>query len=743
MIDSISIKNVATFDSSDHKLDNLDSFNFIFGSNGSGKTTISRVLANPDLYKDSVIVWKNNVRLSCAVYNVDFVRENFSVESEMPGIFTLGKEEKDTKEKIKDLKSKIEDLDKKIEDKQKLLYGEGDISGKKEELNKLKKEIIDIVWLQKQKYEDTPIRPALEGVLNSKEKFFDKIFEFYEKHDNKLITYQKLEEQARSVFSKNITKIEKINNIDFAALNKLESSDILSKKIIGKEDVDIGGLIKKLDNSDWVKKGVDYLDKSDNICPFCQRPLIKDFRLKLEEYFDETYSFDIEAVKELKRKYSDLSKHITEELNSIIKRELDMLDNSVLVNQIELLNKIFEENIRKIEQKAITPSAIISIDATDEIIENIQHTLNLANEKIQNHNNMVERIGDERIRVKNEVWCFLANEVKVDIERYNRNKDHLISEIGKLEKEINSFKVSKKESEDIIKEIQAHLTSVIPTKDLINEWLDEFGFKNFRLETGQDEHSYSIVRSDGSLVKDTLSEGERNFITFLYFYASLRGNKDYPGDIYPKVVVIDDPVSSLDSDVLFIVSTLIRRLIWSISNEDKNTNIKQLFVLTHNLYFYKEVTFNRNLPAGSKSKIKFWVVRKHKDFSNIINYKKNPIKSTYQLLWDEVKAAKENPALAEQSSLGNTMRKILEYYFNFYGNIELSKLPLQFDGDDRLLVRSLLSWVNDSSHSEFIDDLSYTLPMDDAIERYLLIFERIFDKTGHSVHYKTMMKIND
>lgn len=742
MIDSISIKNVATFNSSDHKLDNLDSFNFIFGSNGSGKTTISRVLANPDLYKDSVIVWKNNVRLSCAVYNVDFVRENFSVESEMPGIFTLGKEEKDTKGKIKDLKSKIEDLDKKIEDKQKLLYGEGDISGKKEELNKLKKEIIDIVWLQKQKYENTPIRPALEGVLNSKEKFFDKIFEFYEKHDNKLITYQKLEEQARSVFGKNITKIEKINNIDFAALNKLETSDILSKKIIGKEDVDIGGLIKKLDNSDWVKKGVDYLDKSDNICPFCQRPLIKDFRLKLEEYFDETYSFDIEAVKELKRKYSDLSKHITEELNSIIKRELDMLDNSVLLPQIELLNKIFEENIRKIEQKAITPSAIISIDATNEIIQNIQHTLNLANEKIQNHNNMVECIGDERIRVKNDVWCFLVNEVKVDIERYNRNKDQLNSEIGKLEREINSFKVSKKESEDIIKELQAHLTSVIPTKNLINGWLDEFGFKNFRLETGQDEHSYSIVRSNGSPVKDTLSEGERNFITFLYFYASLRGNKDYTGDIFPKVVVIDDPVSSLDSDVLFIVSTLVRRLIWSISNEDKNTNIKQLFVLTHNLYFYKEVTFDRNLPAGSKSKIKFWVVRKHKDFSNIINYEKNPIKSTYQLLWDEVKAAEENPSLAEQSSLGNTMRRILEYYFNFYGNIALNEIPLKFDSDERVIAKSLLSWINDSSHSNF-DDLSYTPPMSDAVERYLSIFKKIFKGSGHLPHYKTMMKIDD
>ncbi|HET7922967.1 MAG TPA: AAA family ATPase, partial [Gammaproteobacteria bacterium] len=47
MIQSISIRNVATFHPTDATiLDDLRQFNYIFGSNGTGKTTISRIIAD-------------------------------------------------------------------------------------------------------------------------------------------------------------------------------------------------------------------------------------------------------------------------------------------------------------------------------------------------------------------------------------------------------------------------------------------------------------------------------------------------------------------------------------------------------------------------------------------------------------------------------------------------------------------------------------------------------------------------
>ncbi|HGW3337472.1 AAA family ATPase [Staphylococcus aureus] len=56
-----------------------------------------------------------------------------------------------------------------------------------------------------------------------------------------------------------------------------------------------------------------------------------------------------------------------------------------------------------------------------------------------------------------------------------------------------------------------------------------------------------------------------------------------------KIVIIDDPISSLDSNVLFIVSTLVKNLINDCRN-NKN-GIQQIFNLTHNIYFHKEITF--------------------------------------------------------------------------------------------------------------------------------------------------------
>ena len=121
-------------------------------------------------------------------------------------------------------------------------------------------------------------------------------------------------------------------------------------------------------------------------------------------------------------------------------------------------------------------------------------------------------------------------------------------------------------------------------------------------------------------------------MTFLYFYHLLKGSENESGMTIDRVVVIDDPVSSLDSDILFIVSSLIKKLF-----KEARTNsgtIKQVFVLTHNVYFYKEVSFkggSRN--GGSRNEETFWIVRKPNNNSQIKGYDSNPIKTSYELLF--------------------------------------------------------------------------------------------------------------
>lgn len=82
---------------------------------------------------------------------------------------------------------------------------------------------------------------------------------------------------------------------------------------------------------------------------------------------------------------------------------------------------------------------------------------------------------------------------------------------------------NKKQMEDI----EELLTSVAPTVTEINKILERFDFKGFYLEENkQQKGTYLILREDGTNAKGTLSEGEYNFITFLYFYYLIYGSQE-------------------------------------------------------------------------------------------------------------------------------------------------------------------------------------------------------------------------
>ena len=71
MIESIFLKSVASFDNSGIQINNLKRVNFIYGSNGCGKTTISNFLLNPTnpKFHNCSVIWKNGTELKTLVYN--------------------------------------------------------------------------------------------------------------------------------------------------------------------------------------------------------------------------------------------------------------------------------------------------------------------------------------------------------------------------------------------------------------------------------------------------------------------------------------------------------------------------------------------------------------------------------------------------------------------------------------------------------------------------------------------------
>lgn len=111
-ISQISLKKVATFDENGASFKDLNSINFIYGANGSGKTTTSSFLKNlaengiEDKFANSKIAWYNNESLKIEVYNKQFKEEQFR-NSQVKGIFTLGKKTNENLEKIEIKKESI------------------------------------------------------------------------------------------------------------------------------------------------------------------------------------------------------------------------------------------------------------------------------------------------------------------------------------------------------------------------------------------------------------------------------------------------------------------------------------------------------------------------------------------------------------------------------------------------------------------------------------------------------------
>ena len=144
MIKKILVKNVATYNYEGQSIE-PKKVNFLFGLNGSGKTTISRCIASPtdEKYRECEISWADS-RIKCSVYNRDFVRENFS--ETVPGIFTLGESTIETQNQIKRLTEEISELSETIDKKTKEKDGCDDNAGYIQQLKSHEETYADKFW---------------------------------------------------------------------------------------------------------------------------------------------------------------------------------------------------------------------------------------------------------------------------------------------------------------------------------------------------------------------------------------------------------------------------------------------------------------------------------------------------------------------------------------------------------------------------------------------------------------------
>nr|WP_244749201.1 AAA family ATPase [Helicobacter pylori] len=647
---------------------------------------------------------------------------------------------KKTNENLENIESKKESMN---EEEKKKKKNEESLQKLKQEREEKEKDFTDSCWEKLYKKNEEDFKETLEG-FKLKKKFKEKILEGFKNNghnESEIVKLEKLKENIRIVFSENQTELVPLecNLTDF---DSVENHSIWEQKIVGSADVAIADLIKKLSNEDWVAQGREYLSKDGNACPFCQQETItEEFKKQLESYFDTSYQESTDTIKKMKENYTKKTARALEQLDKIVeteqKNQQTKLNKEIFKRIIETLRSKINGNWQKMHDKSKEMSRSFDLESTKNEIKEIRDLIDTANQQIANHNEMIKDVQNQKKICVEQTWKFLVNEFKSDIQEYNEKDCGLEKGISNLNKKIseNQEKIEKLENE--IRELEKTMVSIKPIVNEINALLKGYGFTNFSLACAEDEKSYRIQREDGQLVGETLSEGEVTFITFLYYYHLTKGSLKENDISKNKVLVIDDPISSLDSNILFIVSVLVKELMEEAMKE--KTNIKQVIILTHNTYFYKEITLEYDLKRYQE-KYSFWIIRKDNNVSKIRDYKENPIKNSYELLWHEVRWAKKDSNIS-WVSLQNIMRRIIEYYFRILGGFEHNdSLSEYFENiEEKRVCNSFISWFNDGSHG--ISDDLFVQSQDTSIETYLKVFENIFKKTGHEAHYKMMMGI--
>lgn len=734
MIKSIIMKSCATYSDEGATIEDCKKVNFIYGANGSGKSTVGNFLSNQQnpLYSDCEIKWNSQDSIDIFIYNKDFKQRHFNEDIE--GIFTLGESRIEDINKINQLKDEKNKKDSRL----------NKLKASLEHKNDEEKEYVDkfqeMIWNVILKANELDFKEVFKGFQKSKVKLKEEVFKRYTLLNSPTREREELKKSKEILFNIDAKKYNLINvycNDIIDEIARIECNHIWQKVVIGNKEVPVAKLIQYLGNADWVNTGRKYI--KNNTCPFCQQEIISNnFEKELNRFFDGEYEKDLRDIKNLINQYKIKTNELVMRLRGALNEDIPDINIDKYNNLLERLSLSINNNLKNFENKENEPGRIIIIESSKSLIDDLLEKIKQANQVIQQHNSLIDNQEYEKRKLIDEVWSFILQGNKYLLDSYKIKKSKFLKAKKGIKDKIDICQEELDELNHDILALEKNITSVQPTVNEINRLLESYGFTNFKIvPSPKKEHFYQIQRPDGTLVMNTLSEGEETFISFLYFLQYAKGSNDSNKVSAKKILVLDDPISSLDCNVLYIVSSLVRSLIRGIIEKDKKTDVEQIFIFTHNVFFHKEASYI-DRRTKELDDIHYWIISKKNDKSSIKSFGIiNPIKTSYELLWEEIKNDKNMSSVTIQ----NAMRRIIENYFNMLGSDINKEIEEYFESmEEKIIFRSLISWINEGSHT--IPDDMYIDSYSDSTEKYKVVFYKIFEKTGHKAHYEMMMRKN-
>lgn len=451
----------------------------------------------------------------------------------------------------------------------------------------------------------------------------------------------------------------------------------------------------------WVQDGLALHSgaQETSTCRFCSQPLTTARRAALEGHFNDAFAaFQQEmasAISSLDRALADL-KGITFPDSA---RAYDHLQGELATatsegqKVIDLATAWLTEVRTALDAKRAAPftpaqsggwqsemptadvlrDAVAAVNAVqakhNEITSDFRNKLNEACKKLEQH--YVAEAWDEHARL-----AAAVDDAKSALKPLQDEVNRLQTEVAYIER-------------DIIEQLK-------PAEELNRELRAYLGRDELRFEVK--ETGYALTRSGRPV--SHLSEGERTAIAFLYFLKSLQ---DRAFDLANGVVVIDDPVSSLDANALFSAFGYMK---------ERTKSCGQLFVLTHNFGFFREVrNWFQFLPNQKKKPerrpARFFLLSANSDAAGERVARIGPLdpllenyESEYHYLfrrvYDEAKRADGDSSLEHHYSMPNIARRLIESFLAFRypdcpGSLQKRLERVEFSGGRKTRIQGFLN----------------------------------------------------
>ncbi len=737
--------------------------NIIYGRNYSGKTTLSRMfkcIEDTIMHKDYLacqfkvmltggqIITNSNLQdfaqyHKVRVYNTDFVRENLGWLHREDGTikpFTiLGAANIELEKQIDEIVEKlgaVEDnkglMHEVVEEQATLADLRKKNNDKSNDMeDKLKKRAADhikitdtlfIVTATKKTYTITDIKAEIATIGGTP--------------DTHLL------DTDRTDILLKLLKEAAMDDINPLPANKpkfaeyiLDCEKILLQKITPSKP--ITELINDSLLQEWVRQGIDKHRDKRTTCGFCGNDLGSDLWDKLDQHFSKESE---ELRNKIRRKIDELEIAKKELSNFLtLKRELFygtlQGDFDSAFKQWEAASSVYMENIERLitELKAREKDIFKerSLSELTDASESLVNAINAFNDALTNHNRKTSTLSkDQEIARKKLRLAHIAQFI-IDID-YKNVMAAVEAEDSKLNLMGGAVKSKREEIirlQDEKRKLEAQAKDESKGAELVNQHLMHyFGHNELKLvaEGEQPNIKFSIHR-DGAPANN-LSEGECSLISFCYFMAKIEDELKDETESDKLVIYIDDPISSLDSNHIFFMFSLIENVI------AKPKKYGQLFISTHNMEFLKYVKKLTGMK-NSKNVGHFMIERRSQSNSTLMlapPYMKNYI-TEFNYLFDQIYQCsvgdREFISNNYQYSFGNNMRKFLESY-TFYRypthNMSFEKRLLKYFENDGVTYTLVSRVINEYSHMEDqFDRGMQPIDMDEITRVSSAVIERI------------------